>query len=74
VRVLSTKDCARKHDFIWLTTAIISVYGEDGMIKNPAAVTLGKLAKGKPKRYSKEEIKKRTERLKRARAMRKQKI
>ncbi len=33
------------------------------MSKNPAAVALGKLGKGKPKKYSKEEIKKRTKRL-----------
>lgn len=33
-------------------------------MKTPAAVALGKLAKGKPKKFSEEEIKKRTERLK----------
>jgi hypothetical protein len=30
-------------------------------MKNPAAVALGKLAKGKPKKFSKAEIKRRTE-------------
>ncbi len=32
-------------------------------MKNPAAVALGKLAKGRPKRYSAEELVKRTARL-----------
>ena len=35
--------------------------------KNPQAVALGRLAKGKKKRYSTEELAKRTERLKLAR-------
>jgi hypothetical protein len=35
--------------------------------KNPAAVALGKLGAGKPKNYSAEELKRRTERLKAAR-------
>jgi len=43
------------------------------MSKNPAAVTLGRLGKGKPKRLSKEEIQRRIERLARAREIKKQK-
>ena len=35
--------------------------------KNPLAVKLGKMAAGKPKKYSEEEIKRRTERLLKAR-------
>jgi hypothetical protein len=37
------------------------------MEKNPAAVALGRLAKGRPKKYSKEELAKRTVRLNEAR-------
>jgi hypothetical protein len=40
------------------------------MAKNPAAVALGKLGKGKKKRLSKAEIKRRTERIKKAQALR----
>jgi hypothetical protein len=40
------------------------------MGKHHAAVTLGRLAKGKKKRLSKAEIKRRTERLARARTLR----
>jgi hypothetical protein len=40
---------------------------DQAQVKNPAAVALGKLGAGKPKNYSAEEIKRRTERLKAAR-------
>jgi hypothetical protein len=49
-------------DYVMKTEAVMSLHR--------AAVILGRQNKGKPKRYSKAEIKRRTERLARARELR----